>query len=116
MQITRLQHATRYTAAKHFDMSALRLQGLDASPARFAWVGLSHFLPGGGAEMDTGATEKIYVMLAGEITIELEGGAVEQLGPLDSCHLAAGETRAVRNERNEVATMLVIVPGPDRPA
>ena len=116
MQITRIKQAARCTAPKHFDMSALRLQGLDASPAKFAWVGLSHFLPGGGAEMDTGTTEKIYVVLAGEITIGLEGGRVERLGPLDSCHLAAGETRAVRNERNEVATMLVIVPGPDRPA
>ncbi len=55
-------------------------------------------------------------VLAGEITIALEGGRVERLGPLDSCHLAAGETRAVRNDQNQVATMLVIVPGPDRPA
>ena len=116
MHITRIEHASRYTATKHFDMRALRLQGLDASPSKFAWVGLSHFLPGGGADVDTGTTEKIYIMLAGEITIELEGGRVERLKPLDSCHLAVGETRAVRNERNEVATMLVIVPGPDRPA
>ena len=116
MHTTRIGHAARYTATKHFDMSALRLQGLEASPAKFAWVGLSHFLPGGGADMDTGATEKIYVVLAGEITLELKGGIVERLRPLDSCHLAAGETRAVRNERNEVATMLVIVPCPDRPA
>ena len=116
MQITRIDQAARYAAPKHFDMSALRLQGLDASPAKFAWVGLSYFLPGGGAEMDTGTTEKIYVVLAGEVTIALEDGRVERLGPLDSCHLAAGETRAVRNDRHDVATMLVIVPGPDRPA
>ena len=105
MQITRIDQAARYAAPKHFDMSALRLQGLDASPAKFAWVGLSYFLPGGGAEMDTTGERR-----AGA------GGIVERLGPLDSCHLAAGETRAVRNDRHDVATMLVIVPGPDRPA
>ena len=112
MQITRIRQARPYEAPGHFGMSALRLQGLDATAAEFASVGLSYFLPGGGASLDAGSVEKIYVVVAGEITIEIDGQQAEQLGPLDSCRIAPGEARAVRNERNEVASMLVIVPGP----
>lgn len=112
MEITRLADARRYDAPKHFDMRSLRLQGFEASSSRFAWVGLSHFLPGGGAELDAGPTEKIYVVLDGEVTIALADGAVERLGRLDSCLIPAGEARAIRNDTNEVATMLVVMPHP----
>ena len=74
MQITRSE-ARRYDAPKHFDMRSLRLQGFEVSASKFAWVGLSHFLPQGGAEMDSGPLEKIYVVLAGEITVTLADGS-----------------------------------------
>ncbi len=112
MEITRFSDAKTYIAPKHFDMRSLRLQGFDASSAKFAWVGLSYFLPGGGAEMDAGPTEKIYVVLEGEVTVELTGGAKHVLGPLDSCVIPAGEGRAILNETNEIATMLVVMPPP----
>jgi quercetin dioxygenase-like cupin family protein len=110
MQITRIADAPRYDAPKHFDMRSLRLQGMDASAAKFAWVGLSYFLPEGGAEMDAGAFEKIYVVLAGEVTIQLADGVKHVLRPLDTCHIPAGEERSVLNEGKTVATMLVIMP------
>jgi len=113
MQITRFAAARRYDAPKHFDMRSLRLQGFDVSGSRFAWVGLSHFLPQGGAEMDSGPLEKIYIVLAGELTIELGDGARHILHPLDSCHIPGGELRAIRNNGNSVATMLVVMPHPD---
>lgn len=112
MEITRFNDARRYDAPKHYDMRSLRLQGFDASSSRFAWTGISHFLPGGGAEMDAGPLEKIYVVLSGEITIELAGGETHVLGPLDSCFIPGGEARAIRNEGNAVATMLVTMPYP----
>jgi mannose-6-phosphate isomerase-like protein (cupin superfamily) len=95
MEITRFDEARPYIAPKHFDMRSLRLQGFDASASKFAWLGLSHFLPGGGAEMDASPLEKLYVVLSGEITVELGDGA-----------------RAVRNNGNAVATMLVAMPHP----
>ncbi len=94
-------------------MRSLRLQGFEASPAAFAWVGLSHFLPGGGAHMDASPLEKIYVVLAGAVTIELGDGTTHVLHELDSCFLAGGEARAVRNDGNAVATMLVVMPHPE---
>ena len=112
MQVKRLADAQRYDAPKHFDMRSLRLQGLEASAADFAWVGLSYFLPGGGAEMDAGASGKIYVVLDGEVTIHLADGATHALAKLDSCFIPAGEARAIRNAGNVVAAMLVVMPHP----
>jgi glyoxylate utilization-related uncharacterized protein len=112
MQITRFAEAPRYDAPKHFDMRSLRLQGFEVSSAKFAWVGVSHFLPQGGAEMDAGALEKIYVVLAGEITVQLGDGSQHILRAMDSCHIPGGEARAIRNDGNAVATMLVVMPHP----
>lgn len=110
MQITRLADAKRYDAPKHHDMRALRLQGVEASDADFATVGLSYFLPGGSADMDAGSVGKIYVVLEGQITITLGEGIVHRLDKLDSCFIPAGEARAVHNHGNVVATMLVVMP------
>jgi quercetin dioxygenase-like cupin family protein len=112
MKITRLGDAKRYDAPKHFDMRALRLQGAEASGADFATVGLSYFLPGGGAEMDAGTIGKIYVVLDGQITLTLSDGSTHLLDKLDSCFIAAGEARAVANSGNVVAAMLVVMPYP----
>jgi glyoxylate utilization-related uncharacterized protein len=112
VEITRIEDARRYDAPKHFDMRSLRLQGFDASSADFAWAGLSYFLPGGGASMDAGALAKLYVVLEGELTIELDGGQKHVLRKLDSCFIRAGEARAIVNASNAVATMLVVMPYP----
>lgn len=112
MEITHFGDARPYTAPGHFDMRGLRLQGFDASSATFAWAGLSHFLPGGGAEMDSSPLEKIYVVVAGEVTIELGDGTTERLAQYDSCFIPGGEARAIRNDSNAVASMIVIMPYP----
>jgi mannose-6-phosphate isomerase-like protein (cupin superfamily) len=113
MQVTRYGDAQAYEAPGHFDVRTMRLQGFDASDAKFAWTGLTHFLPGGGAEMSASPLEKIYVVLEGEVTVELGDGTIEKLGKLDSCYIGGGVERAVRNERNDVATMLVVMPYPE---
>jgi quercetin dioxygenase-like cupin family protein len=113
VQITRLADARRYDAPKHFDMRSLRLQGFDVSDSKFAWVGVSHFLPQGGALMDSSPLEKIYVVLAGRVTIELAGGSTQILEPMDSCYIPGGEARAIRNDGNDVATMIVVMPHPE---
>lgn len=116
MHVTRLGDAKAYMAPKHYDMRSLRLQGFDASAAEFAWTGLSYFLPGGGAEMDAGPLPKIYVVVEGEITIELGSGEAQILRKLDSCFIPGGEARAVRNDSNNVAAMIVVMPYPESDA
>jgi hypothetical protein len=65
MQVTRVGDAQPYEAPKHHGGSMLRLQGYDASEAEAFSVGLSHFLPGGGAEFDATPIEKVYVVVSG---------------------------------------------------
>jgi uncharacterized cupin superfamily protein len=111
MQITRIDEAPAYEAAKHTDVEAVRLQGFEASAAKAFWVGLSNYLPGGSAERGATDTEKVYIVLEGEITVITdEGEAV--LGPLDSIFLARGEARAVENRTDAVAKMLVLMEYP----
>jgi len=94
MEVTRIGDAHAYQAPKHHDRRELRLQGFYASPREHFWVGLSHFLPAGGAEADATPLEKVYVVLHGTVTITTDDGE-QELGPLDSCHLAPGERRAI---------------------
>lgn len=108
MQITRLNNAKPYEAAKHYKMEALRLQGLEASDLDSFSCSLSYFLPGGGAERSCSANEKVYVVLDGEVTIITDSGE-ETLGHLDSCVIGVNEYRAVENRTNAICTMLVII-------
>jgi glyoxylate utilization-related uncharacterized protein len=112
MHVTRAGEAREYHPPLHHGCTALRLQGLEASPADFAWVGLSHIAPGGGADMDAGAVGKIYVVVEGAVTVALADGASATLGPLDSCYIPAGEARKVRNDSGAPASMIVIMPTP----
>jgi mannose-6-phosphate isomerase-like protein (cupin superfamily) len=90
-------------------MTALRLQGHAASSTNTAWVGLSHFLPGGGAELSSSSVERIYITVEGEITITTDDGE-HVLGPFDSCRIAPHEERKVENRTNRPASMLVVMP------
>ncbi|MFK0154722.1 cupin domain-containing protein [Streptomyces sp. NPDC090493] len=107
MEITYLSDARPYDAPGHQAMAALRLQGGEASRSRVL-VGLSHFLPGGGAEWSASAVDRVYVVVEGEMTVEVQGGK-HTLRPTDSCWIPAGESRGVRNETNLPASMLVII-------
>ncbi len=111
MQVTRLKDARKYPVMKHFDCTPLRLQGADVSPAVNFTVGLTHFLPAGGAERDATPLEKVYVVVEGEVTVITDEGATI-LGPLDSCYIAPGEARAIENRTNRPASMLVVMPPP----
>lgn len=112
MEVMHLQDAKPYEAPKHYDMRSLRLQGFDASGAENFWVGLSHFLPGGGAEHDATPLEKVYVVLEGEVTVITDGGQTT-LRRLDSCRLGPNEARSIENRTNSPASMLVVMPYPD---
>jgi len=109
MLVKRLADAQPYEAPKHYDMRSLRLQGFEPGGPQVAWVGLSQFLPGGGALDGASPLERVYVVLSGSMTV-VAGGQQATLGPLDSCCIPGGESREVRNPGNEVATMLVIIP------
>lgn len=112
MQVTRIADAPPYEAPNHFDMRGVRLQGWDVSHAADFWVGLSHFLPGGGVHRDATPLEKVYVLLEGQLTVVTDN-AEATLQPLDSCHIPAGEARSIENRGPTTALLLVIMPHPE---
>ncbi len=114
MHVKRFVDAEPYQAPNHYDMRSLRLQGFEPGGPTKSWVGLSHFLPGGGAGPDSSPLEKVYVVLSGTLTVRANGQNVT-LGPLDSCCIPGGETREVKNQSNVVATMIVVMPYPEAP-
>ena len=52
MKKVELKDVKPYQAPGHYGMTALRLHGREEASSQTFWVGLSHFLPGGGAEFD----------------------------------------------------------------
>lgn len=111
MHIKRFSEAGPYDAPNHRGVVGLRLQGFEEEGPKNQWVGLSQFLPGGGAGPDSTPFEKVYVVLDGEMTVIVDGRETV-LGPLDSCTIPPGEVRAIENRTNHVCKMLVVIPYP----
>jgi mannose-6-phosphate isomerase-like protein (cupin superfamily) len=113
MLVKRFAEAKAYEAPNHRNCTSLRLFGAEAGgPSQFV-VGLSHYLPGGGAGPDATPTEKVYIVLSGHLTV-IVGGKETVLGPNDSCFIGANESREVINRGNDVATMLVAISAPPK--
>lgn len=113
MQVKHLNDAKPYEAPNHRACCSLRLFGLDAGGPKQFTVGLSHFLPGGGAGPDASPAEKVYYVLSGELTL-IAGGKESVLGANDSCFIGPDETREIINRGNDVVTMLVAVSTPQK--
>jgi len=108
MEVTRIADALPYDAARHFGVATLRLHGGEQTDAERVVVGISYFLPDGGAEESSSPAERVYVVLEGQLTVTTGDGPVV-LNPMDSCLIPPGETRSVLNTSNRPASMLVIV-------
>ena len=78
MKVNRLSDVSKYEPPSHFDCAALRLQGWDASDSSNFWVGLSHFLPGGGTTHEATPLEKVYVVVRGEVTVITDDAELTQ--------------------------------------
>lgn len=98
----------QYDPPGHFDMTAMRIVGEEKDGAESMWMGLSHFLPGGGAETSASDTEKIYHLLEGEILVETPEGEETLLEGGDTLFIPPGEERSIVNPANEPASMLVV--------
>jgi quercetin dioxygenase-like cupin family protein len=115
MLVKRFSDAKPYEAPNHRGVVGLRLQGFEDGGPTNQWVGLSQFLPGGGAGPDSTPVEKIYVVLGGEMTV-IVGGQETVLRRYDSCTIPPGEVREISNRSNDVCTMLVVIPYPPKAA
>jgi glyoxylate utilization-related uncharacterized protein len=109
MKKMRFDQVKPYEARGHFLTAAMRLSGKEETGATEFWVGLSHFLPGGGVEYsgEDQTNEKVYVVIEGQVTIKSK---TEEfiLNPMDALHIAPHEGRSILNKTNMPASMLVI--------
>ena len=107
MRVTRIGDAEPFTPVDHQGVGPIRLQGGATTPTTDFTVALSHYLPGGEAQLAPQVAETVYVVLSGELTMVSEG-AEEVLGAFDSVHFTPGTTRSVENRTHLPASMLVI--------
>ena len=111
MKVKRFVDVKPYVALNHRDCTALRLFGAEAGGTTSVIVGLSHFLPGGGAGPDASPPEKVYFVLEGELTVIIDGKETV-LKKHDSCVIEPNESREIVNRGNDVCTILVAVAPP----
>jgi len=107
MKKIQLKDVKPYAAPGHFAMTAMRLHGKEETGAKKFWVGLSHFLPGGGAEFGAPPGEKVYFVLDGEVTIKTADEEIV-LRRNDLVYIEPEEGREIINRTNFPASMLVI--------
>ena len=94
-----------YNAPGHFNMVAMRIHGKEETGAEKFWIGVSTFLPGGGAEW-------AYV-LEGEMTVTDKSGKKYVIHKDEAISFPPNEGRGLMNESNLPARMLVIINYPD---
>jgi len=109
-----LKNVQPYEVPGHFKMVALRLHHKETTGVKAFWVGLSHFLPGGGAEMSANDFEKVYFVLSGTLTVTTEDKKTIKLESTDSLYIPTGKKRYLKNETNNPASMLVIAEYPEK--
>lgn len=113
MIIRKLSESKAYEAPNHRAYSSMRLFGAEMGGSQALVFGLSHFLPGGGAGPDASPPEKIYYVLAGELTV-IAGGKEAVVKTGETCYIAPNEEREIINRSNEVCTILVAAAAPPK--
>ncbi len=110
MEKIQLDHVKPYEAPGHFKMVAMRLVGKEETGSQKFWIGLSHFLPGGGAQWayEDNPMEKAYFVLSGNLTVKTKKEEIT-IGPMEGVYLAPNEGREIINKTNLPVTMLVVV-------
>lgn len=106
-----LNELKSYEAAGHFGCTAMRIHGREETGAEKFWIGVSTFLPGGGAEYayEDNPLEKVYYVLEGEMTVTDKTGNRYVIHKDEAISFPPNEGRSLRNESNLPARMLVII-------
>ncbi|WP_026889930.1 cupin domain-containing protein [Lacrimispora aerotolerans] len=110
-----MEELKTYNVPGHFGMTAMRIHGKEETGAEKFWMGLSTFLPGGGAEYayEDNPLEKVYYVLEGEMTVTDKAGTKYVVHQNESISFRPNEGRYLVNESNRPASMLVIINYPE---
>ena len=93
----------------HFNMVGMKLHGKEETGTQKFRVGLSYYLPSGGAGYDgeNSPSERVFLVLDGEIIIKNKQEEFT-LGAMDSLLLEPYEGREIINKTNKPAKVLII--------
>ena len=109
-KVTSANEAVTYEPPGHYDVRCTNLHKPDQVNDGEISLGLSHFLPGGGAEMAPAPVEMFYYIVEGEMTVTTgEDGKAHVLHAGDSIRFMPGTQRAPKNTGIHVAEMLVMM-------
>ncbi len=107
MKLVKKGQGEHHDAKGHFDQWGIRMLDSAKDTQRLT-ITISHFLPQGGAEMSSSATERVYFIISGSLLVK--GKAEEHLlEPGDLLYIAPGEEREIQTYGTEPASILVIV-------
>ena len=111
-----LEELKTYEAPGHSGMTAMRIHGKEETGAQKFWMGVSTFLPGGGAvwAYEDNPLEKVYYVLEGEMTVTDKAGKKYVIHKDETISFAPNEGRGLVNESNRPARMLVVINYPDK--
>lgn len=112
-KVTMRNEAYKYEAPGHFECLTTRLHDPQDVNDGTIVMGLSHFLPAGGANMAPARFEMVYYIAEGEMTVTLknEDGTESEyvLKAGDSVHFGPGTERACKNTGCVTAQMITIM-------
>jgi quercetin dioxygenase-like cupin family protein len=108
MELIKREEGIAKTAKRHFLQCGISKVSTERGSIRLNFS-VSHFLPGGGAEMYASPTERAYFGLYGVLLIKDKQGNEFVLEPGDTLYLPPDEERSIEVLGNEPATMLVVI-------
>ncbi len=112
-KVTYANEAYKYEAPGHYDVRTTRLHDPADVDGGVIVNGLSHFLPGGGAEPAVAKFEMIYYVVEGEMTVTMydedDQPTEYVLKEGDSVHFSKGTRRSCKNTGIRTSQMLTIL-------
>ncbi|MDY4010515.1 MAG: cupin domain-containing protein [Fusobacterium gastrosuis] len=106
-----LEELSTYNAPGHSGCTSMRYHGKEETGATKFWMGVSTFLPGGGAEYayEDNPLEKVYYVLEGEMTVKDKDGKEYVIHKDETISFSPNEGRYLINNSNKPARMLVVI-------
>ena len=111
MQIKRFTEAKSYEAGNTENTIRCDFSALTRAAQASSLLGFHISCQVAGAGPDSSPTEKVYLVLTGELTVKVGNNEIV-LKQQDSCYIGPNETREIINRGNDVVTMLVVMSTP----
>jgi len=96
-------------AKRHFNQGGVTKVSQEDGTTKRLHVSVSHFLPGGGAEMYSSPTERVYYGISGALMVRGKAGEEYLVEEGDVLFIPPGEERSIETVGTYPATILVVI-------